>query len=117
MKFVRLSVGGGMEFRVGDCDRPETRNRRHERLFFQRVDAVLTRINKDRALRPRSPKRGGNEHSGKNEAAERVHVSTYRNRDRLSGHGGALGQVGSETDGLTVMTGARGIGQLRSFRR
>ncbi len=107
MKFVGLSVGGGMKFRVGHSDRPESSDRRHQRLFFYRVNAILTRIYKDRTLRPRSTKGGCDQHSRKDEAAQRVHIGANGNRDRFSGHGGTLRQIGGKSDCLAVMSGTR----------
>ena len=95
--------------------RAESGSRRYQSIVVQREDAILARIDQDRALSPRRAKGGGDEHPGRNQGAQRVHVSANRNRDGFSRHGRALGQVSGEADGLAIMPGTRGIGQLRSL--
>ena len=41
VQFVRLRMRGGVEFGVGDGDRAEAGNRRHQRLLFRGKNAVL----------------------------------------------------------------------------
>ena len=67
MKFVRLGMGGGVEFRVRHRDGPEACNRRHQGFFLGSKNAVLPRINQDRTLGSRSAKGRGNQHSGRNQ--------------------------------------------------
>ena len=117
MQFVRLRMRRGMEFRMRHGDRAETGNRRHQRLFFRGENAVLARIDQDRALGARGAERSGDQHSGRNQIAQRVHIGADRKSDRLSRGHRALRQIGREAQRLPVVPGAGRSRQLRSFRR
>ena len=117
VEFVRLGMRGGVQFGVRHGDGAKSGDRRHQRFFFGRENAVLPRVDQDRALRARSAKRSRNQHPGRNQIAQRVHVGADGNRDRLSGGDGALRQIGGEADGLAVMPGPSRVRQLRSLGR
>ena len=117
MQFVRLGMGGGVQFGMRHGNGAEAGDGRHQRFFFRGENAILARIDQDRALRARGAERSGDQHSGRNQIAQRVHIGADGERDRLSGGDGALRQIGREPEGLPVMTGAGRIRQLRSLRR
>ncbi len=117
VQFMRLGVGRGVEFRVGYGDRAEAGNGRHQSFLFQRENAVLSRIDQDRALGPGGAKGSRDQHAGRNQIAQRVHVGANGDGDGFAGGDRALGQIRSETDGLAVVAGARRIGQLGTLGR
>ncbi len=116
MKFLRLSVCGGMEFGVGHGDGAESRESGDQGTFFAGEDAVGSRIDEDGALGPRRSKRSGHEHACRHHAAEGVDVVADGDRQRLSGGHGALCEIGCETESLPIMAGAGRSGQLRRLR-
>ena len=115
MKFVRLALRGGAKFGVSHGDRAKAGDGRDQRLLLGGEDSVVARINEDRPLGARSAEGRGNQHSGGDHAAERVLIAADGDGDGFSGGNRALRQIGGEANGLAVMRGAEGIGQLRSF--
>ncbi len=80
-----------------------------------REGAFGARINENRALGARSAERRGNQHSRRDQAAQRVLFAADRDGDGLSGGNRALRQIGGEANGLAVMPSPEGSRQLRSF--
>ena len=115
VQFVGLALRGGTQFGVSHGDRAEAGDGRDQRLLLGGKDSVGARIDEDRALRARSAERRGNQHSGRNHAAERVQIAADGDGDGLSGGNRALRQIGGEANGLAVMAGPKGISQLGSF--
>ena len=117
MQFVRLRMRRGVQFRMGHGDRPETGNHRHQCLFFRREDPLLPGIDQNRALSARSAKRSGDQHSGRNQIAQGVHIGADRKCNRLSRRHCALRQVRREAQRLPIVPRPCRSRQLRSFRR
>ena len=115
VQFVRLALRGGTQFGVSHGDCAEAGDGRDQRLLFAGKDSVGARIDEDRALGARSAEGSGNQHSGRDQAADRVHFAADGDGDRLSGGNRALRQIGGEANGLAVMPSPKRIGQLRSF--
>ena len=115
MQFVRLALRGGTQFGVSHGDRPEAGNRRDQRLLLGGEDSDVSRIDEDRALGARSAEGRGNQHSRRDQAAERVQLAADGDGNSLSGGNRALRQIGGEANGLAVMSSPEGICQLGSF--
>jgi hypothetical protein len=64
MQFVRLGMGGGVEFRMGHGDRAETGHGRHQRPFFRAENPLLARVDEDCTLGARGAKRSRDENPG-----------------------------------------------------
>ena len=115
VKFLRLGLGGGTKFSMGHGHRAETGNRRNQRSFLRRESSCLPGINQNCPLRARRAEGRRDQHSGRNQAAQRVLVAADGDGNGLSCGDGALRQIGGEADGLAVMAAAECVSQLRSL--
>ena len=117
MQFMRLRVRRSMKFGMRHSHRAETGNSRHQRLFFRGEYALLARVDENRALGARGAERRGNQHSRRNQIAQRVHIRADRKGEGLSRSHRALRQVCRKAQRLPVVAGAHRSRQLRRLRR
>ena len=78
VQFMRLALRRGAEFGVSDGNRAEPGDRRYQRSLLGSEDAVVAGIDQDRPLGARSAEGRGNQHSGRNQAAQRVLIAARR---------------------------------------
>ena len=110
-------MSGGMQFGMGNGDRAEPGQARHQGLFFRGKHAVRARVKQDRTLGAGGAEGRGDQHSRRYQIPQRMHLGADRQRDGLSRGDRPLRQVGCEAQGLPVVTRPGGVGQLRSLRR
>src|ERR1700721_1275916 len=90
VEFASLALRGRTEFCMSQCDSAEAGDDGHQRSLLGGEGAGGARIDQNCSLAARSAERSGNQHAGRNYAAQRVWIAADREGDASPGGEGAV---------------------------